>query len=160
MTTYITGTHYNVLAVDPRLMLGSQTLEKQIDYSSLFWEACQGRHKMLSECATLRIDGLDLASCQAARQLIKLQSLQMLDSESYRRLVAMQRRCLQTRSYQYQYTTHSFSNQSRTEWTGQKQNSPIEYQHPSLQESPSADNQPTKREARRARYNNRLEEHG
>ena len=90
----------------PRLMLGSQTFEKQTDYSSF-----SGKHARqiqdAMEYATLRIDGLDLASCQAARQLIKLQSLQMLDSESYRRLVAMQRRCLRTKSSQFHYTTHS-----------------------------------------------------
>src|SRR5210317_1869705 len=120
----------------PKLMLGSQTFEKQTDYS--FYSGKHARQMDdAMEFATLRIDGLDLASCQVAKQLIKLQSLQMLDSESYRRLVAMQRRCLPTRSYQYQRTTPSFSNQYKMEWTGRKQNSRIEYQPPSLQGSPS-----------------------
>src|SRR6056300_954718 len=120
----------------PKLMLGSQTFEKQTDYS--FYSGKHARQMDdAMEFATLRIDGLDLASCQVAKQLIKLQSLQMLDSESYRRLVAMQRRCLPTRSYQYQRTPPSFSNQYKMEWTGRKQNSHIEYQPPSLQGSPS-----------------------
>ena len=120
----------------PRLMLGSQTFEKQTDYS-LF----SGKHarqiKDATEYATLRIDGLDLASCQAARQLIKLHSLQMLDSESYRRLVAMQRRCLPTRLSQFRHTIHSSSNQYKTEWTAPRQNWLTVSQHPNSQESPS-----------------------
>src|SRR6056300_89872 len=130
----------------PRLMLGTQTFEKQTDYSSY-----SGKHarqiKDVMGFATLRIDGLDLASCQVAKQLIKLQSLQMLDSESYRRLVAMQRKCLPTRSYQYQHTTHSFLNQYRTEWIGRKQNSRIEYQPPSLQGNLSVQPGPTRGKA-------------
>ena len=143
----------------PKLMLGSQTFEKQTDYSLYSGKLARQTQDVMG-FATLRIDGLDLASCQAARQLIKLQSHQMLDSESYRRLVAMQRRCLPTRLYQYQRTTHSFSNQYRTEWTGQRQNLRIEFQPPNLQESPSsADRGQPEGKPRRARYNNRLEKH-
>src|SRR5210317_1973655 len=85
----------------PKLMLGSQTFEKQTDYS--FYSGKHARQiKDVMEFATLRIDGLDLASCQAAKRLTKPRLLPMLDSESYRRLVVMQRRCLPTRSYQFQ----------------------------------------------------------
>ena len=40
----------------------------------------------------------------------------------------MQERCLQTRLYPYRLITPSFSNQSRTVWTGQRQNLRTEYQ--------------------------------
>ena len=116
----------------PRLMLGSQSLEKQTDYSSY-----SGKHarqiKDVMEYAILKIDGLDLVSCHQQKQLIKLLSVPTLDSESYRRLVQMQRRCLPIRSYQYPYTTHSFSNRYRMEWTDRKPNSHIEYPHPNSQ---------------------------
>src|SRR6056300_1333779 len=119
----------------PRLMLGTQILEKQTDYSSYSGKLARQTQDVMG-FATSKIDGLDLASCQAARQLIKLRSLQMLDSESYRRLVAMQRRCLPTKSYQYQPTIHFSLNQYKTEWTAPKQNWPTVYPRPSLHENP------------------------
>ena len=120
----------------PRLMLGSQTLEKRTDYSLY-----SGRHarqiRDATEFAISRIDGLDLASCQALRLLTKQLYLPTLDSESYRKLVQMQRRCLPIRSYQYQYIIPSSSNQYRMEWIAPRQSWPTVSQHPNSQESPS-----------------------
>src|SRR5210317_1790893 len=121
----------------PRLMLGSQTLEKQTDYSSY-----SGKHarqiKDVMEYAILRIEGPGLVSCHQAKQLTKLLSGPTLDSESYRSVVQMQRRCLQTKWYPYQSTTPSSLNQYKTEWIGLRPNLHSEYPPPSSLGSPSA----------------------
>ena len=78
----------------------------------------------LTECATLRIDGLGLALWHPQKLLTWQQYPKTLGFESYLRLVQMQRRCSQIRWYQYPLITRSFSNQYRTEWKDQRRNYP------------------------------------
>ena len=78
----------------------------------------------LTECATLRIDGLGLALWHPQKLLTWQQYPKTLGLESYLRLVQMQRRCSQIRWYQYPLITRSFSNQYRTEWKDQRRNYP------------------------------------
>ena len=120
----------------PKLMLGSQTFEKQTDYSLY-----SGRHarqiKEVMECATSKIDGLALASCHPQKLLTKQQLRQMLDLEYYQSPELMLKKCLPIKLYPYRLTIHSFSNPYKMEWTGQRQSWPTVSQPPSLQESPS-----------------------
>ena len=71
-------------------MLGNQTIGKQIDYS-LYSGKLVRQTKDVTECATSKIDGLDLALCHQRRLLTKLQLHQMLDLEYCQSLDPMQR---------------------------------------------------------------------
>ena len=110
----------------PRLMLGNQTLGKQTDYS-LYSGKLVKQTSVVTECATLRIDDLDSPLCLQLRRLTLQQFSQIHGLEYCPNLVLMQKRCLQTRSFRYQSTTRSFSNQFRTVWTGQRQSLRTEY---------------------------------
>ena len=127
--TYITGSHYICTCSTPKLMLGNQIIGKQTDYFLY-----SGKHakqiKGVTECATSRIDGLDLALCHQRKLLTKLQLHQMLDLEYYQNPVVMLKKCSQIKWYQYQSTIRSFSNQYKTGWTDQNQNWHTGYQHP------------------------------
>ena len=110
----------------PRLMLGNQILEKQIDYST-----SSGKHAKLMPglmvCATSKTDVLDfhswpLANASTWRQCQRIHGLGFCPN-----LVPMQKKCSQTRLYQYPLTTRSFSNQYKTVWTDLKPNLRTEY---------------------------------
>ena len=103
-------------------MLGNQTLENQTDYS-IYSGKLAKQTADATVCATLRTDDLDFLSWLPARPLTKQQYLRMLDLVYCPNLDPTQRRCLQTKLYQYRLTIHSSLNQSRMGWTVQKQNS-------------------------------------
>ena len=100
-----------------------------------------GRHvrqiRDLMECATLRTDGLALASWHPQRLLTWQQLPRTLDLGSYLKLEQMQRRCLQTRLYPYRSTIHFFSNQYRMGWNDRRRSYPIRYRQEDLPETPS-----------------------
>ena len=111
----------------PKLMLGNQTLENQTDYFSYSGKLVKPMHD-LTECVILRTDVQDFRLCLQQKPSIWRQLHQMHGTVSCQNLVPMLRKCSQTRSYQYQSTTRSSLNQYKTEWTGQKPNSLIEFQ--------------------------------
>lgn len=114
-----------------RLTSGSQTLGRQIDYSTSF-----GRHVRrtpdVMECVTLRIDGQGSLLWQVVRPLIWQQYPVMHATEFCPSPVLMLRKCLQTKSCQYPSTTRSSSNQSKMAWIDLKQNLLSESLHQSL----------------------------
>ena len=109
----------------PKLMLGSQTLEKRIDYSTYF-----GRHaNPISghmECVILKTVGQVSHLCPQLNRSTLLQYQQIHGLEYCPNLVPMLRRCSQIRWYQFPSTIPSFSSRSRTVWTGQRPSSRIE----------------------------------
>ena len=117
----------------PRLTLGNLTLENQTDYSTYSGKLVKQTRDVM-ECPTSKTDDLDFLLWLPAKLLTKQQYLQMLDLEYCPNLGVMQRKCLQTKLYQYRLTIHSSLNQSRMGWTVPKQNLPTEFPHQSLQE--------------------------
>ena len=105
----------------PKLMLGSQTLGNQTDYS-LYSGKLVNQMYVVTECAILRTDGQGFLSWPQAKRLIKLQYPQTPDSEFYQSLVQMRKRCLLIKLYPSQLIIPSSSNQSRTVWTGRRRN--------------------------------------
>ena len=112
-----------------------QTLDRRIESSITFGRRARLIQDVM-ECATLRTDGLVFPSWQAQRLLTKLRSLETLDSEFYLSLELMLKRCSQTRWSQFQRTTRSSSNRSRTVWKDPKRNYPTRFRHEDLRESP------------------------
>ena len=110
-------------------------LDRQTGYFTTF-----GRRVRLingaTECATLRIDDLDLALWRLQRQSTWQLPLRTQDLGSYLRLERMLRRCSQTRLYPFQSTIRFSSNQYRTEWNVPKQNYPIKFLPSDLPEIP------------------------
>ena len=115
----------------PRLMLGDQILGKQTDYS-LFTGKLAKQIKDATECVILKTDVQDFHLWHPERPLTWLLYLQTQDTVYYQSQVLMQRKCLQTKLYQYQLTTRSFSDPYKTVWTGRKQNLHTGYQLQSL----------------------------
>ena len=125
----------------PRLMLGGQTIGKQIEFSSYFGKPV----KLIvdpMECVILKIDDRDLALWLQGRPLTKLQVLQTHGLEYYQNLERMQKRCLQIKWFQYQLITRSFLNQYKTEWTAPRQNWHIESRRQSLPVNQSRQRRP------------------
>ena len=110
-------------------------LDRQTGYFTTF-----GRRVRLingaTECATLRIDDLDLALWRLQRQSTWQLPLRTQDLGSYLRLERMLRRCSQTRLYPFQSTIRFSSNQYRTEWNVPKQNYPTRFLPNDLPEIP------------------------
>jgi len=110
-------------------------LDRQTGYFTTF-----GRRVKLingaTECATLRIDDLDLALWRLQRQSTWQLPLKTQDLGSYLKLERMLRRCSQTRLYPFQSTIHFSSNQYRTEWNVPKQNYPTRFLPKDLPEIP------------------------
>src|SRR6056300_1737946 len=82
----------------PKLMLGNQIIEKQIDYS-LYSGKLVKQIKGATECVTLKIDGQVLVLCPALKQYIKPQLLQMPGLVYYQSLDRMQKKCLPIKSF-------------------------------------------------------------
>ena len=100
----------------PKLMLGSQTLGKQTDYSSFSGKLAEPILDPMG-CATLRTVDLDFLSCHQLKLLI-LQQYPLIHGSVYcPNLDKMLRRCSLTRWYQSLLITRSSLNQYRTEWT-------------------------------------------
>ena len=116
----------------PKLMLGTQSFGNLIGYSTYSGKLVRLTIDVL-ECATSKIDGLDLALCRHQKLLTKAQSLQIQGTVYYQSLEQMRKKCLQTKLFQYQPTIHSSLNLYKMGWTNQKQNLPIEFQHQNLQ---------------------------
>ena len=105
----------------PRLMLGSQSLEKQTDYSLYSGKLAKQTQDAMA-CATLKTDGLALASWHQGKLLTLQQYLATQDSVYYQNQGLMLKKCLQIRSFQYPLITHSFLSPYKMVWIGLKQN--------------------------------------
>jgi hypothetical protein len=110
----------------PRLMLGSQSLEKPIDYS-LFIGKRVKQIQGVTECAISRIDVQVFRLWHPQRQLTWLPYLPMHGTEYCPNLEPMRRKCSQIRWYQYRSIIHSFSDPSKTVWIAPRQNLRTEY---------------------------------
>ena len=119
----------------PKLMLGSQTSEKLIDYS-LFFGKPANQTSVVMECAILKTVDPVLALCLQQRPSIKLQLLQMHGLGYCPNRVLMLKKCSQIRLSQYLLITPSSSNQSKMGWTDQNQNWRTEYRPQNLPKSP------------------------
>ena len=117
----------------PKLMLGNQTLGKQIDYS-LFSGKLVKQTEGVMECAILKTVDRDFRLWPVERQLISLQLVPIHDSAYCPNLVPMPRKCSQIKSSQYRSIIRSFLNRYKTEWTVPKPNLHIEFPHQSLQD--------------------------
>ena len=107
----------------PKLMLGSQTIGKQTDYSLSFGKLARQIHDTMG-CATLRTGDQGCISLHLERWST-WQPYQVTPGMVYfQSPVLMQRRCSQTRWFQFQLIIPSFSNPSRTEWTVQRPSLP------------------------------------
>src|SRR6056300_1447643 len=84
----------------PRLMLGHQSLGKQIDYS-LYSGKLAKQIPDVMECAISKTDALDLASWHQLKLLTGLQYQAMHDSAYCPNLVGTQKKCSQIKWYQY-----------------------------------------------------------
>ena len=104
----------------------SQTFVNQTDYFTYSGKLVRPITDPMV-CATLRTGVLGFHLWPRENVLIWQPYQATLDLGYYQSLVLMQRRCLQTRWYRYRLTTPSFSNQFKTEWTGQRQSLRIEY---------------------------------
>ena len=96
-----------------RLMLGSQTFEKQTDFS-LFSGKRVNQIQGAMAWHILKTEGQDSLLWHPVKQLIWQRSRVMQDSVSFRKLGRMLRRCLQIKLYLSRLITHSFSNRSKT----------------------------------------------
>ena len=110
-----------------RLTLGSQNTGNLTEYSLSSGKRVK-RITGATVCVTSRTDDLDLALWHLGKQSIKAQYHQTPGSEYYQRLVEMQKKCSQTRLFQYQQTTPSSSSQYKMVWIDQRQSSPTEFQ--------------------------------
>ena len=110
----------------PRLMLGSQTFEKPIDYS-LFIGKRVKQIQGVTECAISRIDVAVFRLWHPGRQLTSLPYLPMHGTEYCPNLEPMRKKCSQIKWYQYRSIIHSFSDPYRTVWIAPRQNLRTEY---------------------------------
>jgi len=120
----------------PRLMLGSQSFEKQIDYSTFSGKLAK-RIPDVTECAILRIEDLGSPLWHQGKLLTWQPYQAMLGLEYYPSLGQMQKKCLLIRSYQYPLTIRSFSNRFKMVWIDLRPNSRIEFPHQSLRDGTS-----------------------
>jgi hypothetical protein len=110
-----------------RLMWGSQSLGKPIDYS-IFSGKLVKQTTGVMECAISKTDVQDFLSWRLGKRLT-LQQYHQTHALGYcPNLVPMLKKCSQIKLYLYPSTTHSSSSQFKMEWIDQKQNLPIEYQ--------------------------------
>ena len=110
-------------------------LDRRTEYFTTFGKRVRLINEA-TECATLRIDDLDLALWRLQRQSTWQLPLRTQDLGSYLRLERMLRRCSRTRLYPFQSTTRFSSNQYRTEWNVPKQNYPTRFLPKDLPEIP------------------------
>ena len=82
----------------PRLMLGSQTLGSQIDYSTYSGKLVK-RINGVTECVILKTDGQVSLSWHQVRRLTRQQYPQIQDLAFYQSPGQMPKRCLLIRSY-------------------------------------------------------------
>ena len=115
----------------PRLMLGSQSFERQIDYSTFSGKLVK-RIPDVTECAILKIEDLGSPLWHQGKLLTWQPYQAMLGLEYYPSLGLMQKKCLLIKSFQYPLTIRSFSNRYKMVWIDQKPNWPTAYLHPSL----------------------------
>ena len=104
-------------------MLGNQTLESQIDYSSFSGKLVKQIHAPMG-CVTLRTGVPGFLSWPQERWLTWQPYQVTLGMVYYPSLDLMLRPCSQIRWYPYRLITPSFSSRYRTVWTGPRQNSP------------------------------------
>ena len=120
----------------PRLMLGNQSLEKQIDYSTYSGKLVKPTVEVM-ECAISKTGVRAFLSWHQVKPLTWRPYQAIHDLGYCPNLEPMQRKCSQIKWYPYQLTTRSFLNQCKTVWTGQKQSLHTEYLLLSLQEEDS-----------------------
>ena len=115
----------------PRLMLGSQTLGSQTDYS-IYSGKLAKQTKDVMVCAISRTDVRDFHSWRLGRQLT-WPPYQATHGLGYcPNLAPMQRKCSQIKLYPLVLTSRFSLNQYKTVWTGQRPNLPIVYPPRSL----------------------------
>ena len=110
----------------PKLMLGSQTLGKQTDYSSFSGRLAKPTPGLM-ECVILKTVDQGSLLCPQLSQLTLLQFPRIHGSAYCPNRVPMLRRCSQIRWYQFPSTIPSFSNRSKTVWPAPRPSLPIEY---------------------------------
>ena len=114
-----------------RLTSGSQTLGRQIDYSTYSGKPVRLTFD-LTGCVILRTDDPASHSWRQVR-LLTLQPYPVMRGTEYcPSPVPMLRKCLPTKWCLYPSTIRSSSNQYKTVWIDQKQNSLLEFQHQNL----------------------------
>ena len=114
-------------------MLGHPILENQTDYS--IYSGKPARQIIdVSEWTTSKIDGVDFHLCHQEKSLTLQPYQQIQDMEYFQSQGLMQRKCLPTKSYQYQLTTLSSLNPYKMVWIDRRQNLHIEYLLRNLQE--------------------------
>ena len=111
----------------PRLMLGHQTFESQIDYSSFSGKLAKQIHDPLG-CVILKTEDLGFLSWRQERWLIWQPYQVTVGMVYYPSLGLMQSPCSLIKLYPYRLITLSFSNRYKTVWTGLKPNLPTVYQ--------------------------------
>ena len=116
----------------PKLMLGTQTLGKQTDYSIYSGKLAKQTEGVM-ECAILKTVDRDLALWPQERWLIQLLLVPIHDSAYCPNLGPMPKKCSQIKSYQYRSITRSFLNRYKMVWTDLKPNLHTEYQHQNSQ---------------------------
>jgi len=120
----------------PRLMLGNQTFEKQIDYSTFSGKLAK-QTNVVMECAILKTVDRDFLLWPVEKQLIWLQLVPMHDSAYCPNLGPTPRKCSQIKSYQYRSIIRSFLNPYRTVWTVPKPSWHTGFPHQSSQDGTS-----------------------
>ena len=124
----------------PKLMLGSQTLGKQTDYSIFSGKLAKQTPEVM-ECAILKIVDRDFRLWPQERWLISQLLIPIHGTEYCPNLGPTQRQCSLIKSSQYRSIIRSFSNRYRTVWTVPRPSLPTEYQRPN---SPGGNSSPTR----------------
>ena len=110
----------------PRLMLGSQSFEKQIDYSIFSGKLAKQIEDPMG-CAILKTEDLGFHLWHQEKLLIWQPYQVMLGTGFYPSLELTQKRCSLIKWYPYRLITHSFLNRYKTVWIGPKPNWHIVY---------------------------------
>ena len=104
-----------------RLMSVTQITAKPID-SSLYFGKPARLIQGVTECATLKTDGVDSHSWHQEKPSTWQPSQAMHDSVSYPNRVVMLKKCLPTKSYPYPLTTRFSSNLFKMVWIDRRLN--------------------------------------
>ena len=119
-----------------KLTLGQQSLGSQTDYS-LYSGRLARPIVDPTGCVILKTDGPVFHSWLLPTQLTRQQFQEILGMEYSLSRELMLRRCSLIRLYQYQSTTHFFSNRYRTVWNDPRLNYRIRSRRDALQGTPS-----------------------
>ena len=116
-----------------KLTLAQPITESQIGFS-LYSGKLVKPINVVMECAISKTDALVFHSWHQGK-LLTWPQYHLIHGSAYCPSLGLTlKKCSPIRLYQYPLITRSFSNQSKTVWTGQRRSSPIEYQRRSLPE--------------------------